>query len=89
MALLKVKITPRSRRNALLGWLGDELKIAITTVPEKGKANLAVEAFLADKLNLARRQVQVITGHTNPRKTLLVQGLSEAELNTQLELLLK
>ncbi|MCC6579175.1 MAG: DUF167 domain-containing protein, partial [Phycisphaeraceae bacterium] len=44
--------------------------------PEAGKANRAVCELLADVLGVAARQVAVVEGPTQPRKTLTVSGLT-------------
>ncbi|MEK7839378.1 MAG: DUF167 domain-containing protein, partial [candidate division NC10 bacterium] len=51
---LTVKVIPKSSRDSIAGWVGDALKVCVTAAPERGKANAAVEAVLADALGLAR-----------------------------------
>lgn len=50
MARLTVKVVPGSSRDQIVGWLGDALKVKVTAPPEKGRANAAVVAILADRL---------------------------------------
>jgi hypothetical protein len=60
---LKVKVSPGTGRNALLGVMPDKtLKIAIAAAPEKGKANQELIKFLADNLLVRRYQVKIISG---------------------------
>ncbi|NLX04303.1 MAG: YggU family protein [Phycisphaerae bacterium] len=73
---VRVKVVPGSTRTKIVGRLGDDLKVAVSAPPEKGKANQALTRFLADRLGLGKNEVQVISGQNNPRKTLLIRGVS-------------
>lgn len=84
-ALLEVKVTPKSSRDALLGWLGDALKVAVTAAPERGRANAAVEELLARSLDVAPSRVSVVAGHTSSRKRVSIKGLDGAEARRRLE----
>jgi uncharacterized protein len=71
--LLDVKVIPRARSAAVLDRIPDgALKIKVTAVPEKGKANAEVCALLAEYLGVAARSVEVISGHTSQRKRIRV-----------------
>jgi uncharacterized protein YggU (UPF0235/DUF167 family) len=41
-----IKVQPRARRNAIVGELGEGLKIALTAAPIDGRANQACIEFL-------------------------------------------
>jgi uncharacterized protein YggU (UPF0235/DUF167 family) len=77
-------VTPSSSKTALVGWLGDVLKLRVMAPPEKGKANAAVEELLADVLNLQKAHVRVIAGKTQPRKVVEINGLAEADVRARL-----
>ena len=83
-AILSVKVVPGASRDRIAGVLGDALKVATSTAPEKGKANAAVAGILAEALGLHRRDVRLHAGQTNPRKEFLVSGLSAAEVRRRL-----
>jgi uncharacterized protein (TIGR00251 family) len=55
-AAFTVKIHPRARRNAIVGEMGDALKISLTAPPVEGKANDACIAFLAELLDVPREK---------------------------------
>jgi uncharacterized protein (TIGR00251 family) len=82
--ILSVKVVPKSSRNRVAGWVGDALKICVTAPPERGKANAAVEAVLADALDVPKGCVRIVAGHTSPRKTVEIDGLDDAELRRRL-----
>jgi hypothetical protein len=67
--VLDVKVIPRAPTLEVSGWMADgALKVKVTAAPEKGKANEEVCAVLAAYLNVHRRTVEVILGHTSQRK---------------------
>ena len=78
--LLRVKVVPGASRSKIAGLLGDRIKIAVAAAPEDGKANEALCELLAKTLSLPRRNVIVTQGHTQPRKTLLIQGVDTTTL---------
>ncbi|QDU71229.1 DUF167 domain-containing protein [Mucisphaera calidilacus] len=83
---LHLKVVPGSKRSAVIGLLGDRLKIAVSAPPEAGKANKEVVALLAAKLSVAHRDVTIIRGAAQPRKTALIAGVSEREAVSRLGL---
>ncbi len=71
---LAVKVIPKSSRNEIVGVLADgTLRIKITAAPEKGKANEALCAFLAEELGIARSRVTVVRGHASTRKLVRIE----------------
>ena len=84
MSLLKIKVVPGSSRNYIAGWLGESLKIRVTAIPEKGKANDAVVALLADTLKIPKQDVTLSSGASSPRKTFKISGLSHPEIKSRL-----
>jgi uncharacterized protein YggU (UPF0235/DUF167 family) len=79
-----VKVVPASSRDAVAGWLGETLKVRVTAPAERGRANAAVEALLADALGVPRESARVVAGRSSPRKVVEIAGLSEAEVHRRL-----
>ena len=75
-----MKVVPGSSRDRVVGVLGDSLKIATAAAPEKGKANAAVAKILAKALGAEKRNVQLVSGPTNPRKEFCIAGFSAADV---------
>jgi len=50
------------------------LRLRVKAVPDKGKANQAVMALVADALGIAKGKVSLIAGETARLKTLSVEG---------------
>jgi uncharacterized protein YggU (UPF0235/DUF167 family) len=85
---LSVKLTPKAAANKIQGIAWDEhgaalLKVSVTAVPENGKANAALLALLAKQCKLPKSALQIESGATDRRKTLLIAG-DEAELAARL-----
>lgn len=75
-----VKVVPGSRSDAIVGWLGDRLKVKVAAPAEDGKANAAVCRVIAEDLGVRPSRVTLITGASNPEKTLRIEGFSSGEL---------
>ncbi len=73
-----VKVVPGSRKDEVVGALGDRLKIKVAAPPEDGRANAGVCALLAERLGVGRRAVEVVSGMTNPEKVVRVEGVDAA-----------
>jgi uncharacterized protein (TIGR00251 family) len=83
--VLSVKVVPGASRDRIVGPLGDALKIAVSAAPEGGKANQAVLGLLAEHLGIARNQMSILSGHTQPRKRVFVQAVSVEQARAKLE----
>jgi uncharacterized protein len=73
---LAVKVVPGSSRDALVGWLGQALKVCVRAPAERGKANKSVERLLAECLELTPKAVKIVGGKASARKWVEIQGLS-------------
>jgi uncharacterized protein YggU (UPF0235/DUF167 family) len=80
---LRVKVVPGARSEGL-DLYGDLLKVKVSAPPEKGRANEAVAAMLAQRLNLPSSAVRVVAGFTTPLKTLEIPQEGAAALQTLL-----
>jgi hypothetical protein len=77
---LAIKVVPGSSQQKIAGEYGDGLKVNVTAAAERGAANEAVIAVLADALGTAAANVRIVRGHRNPRKEVLIVGLSAEEI---------
>jgi uncharacterized protein (TIGR00251 family) len=87
MATLSVKVVPHASADRVAGRYGDGVKVQVSAPPEDGKANKAVLRVLADALNVKASQVQLLRGHTQPRKIVTIEGIDQATLNAWVETL--
>ena len=69
-----------ARRNEIRGVQDGMLKVSVTQVPEKGKANKAVIDLLAKKLGLKKSQIELIDGETSHQKRFLLRDVKPDEL---------
>jgi len=77
MGRVSLKVVPGSSRDEIVGWLGDALKVKVKAPPEKGRANAAVVALLADRLGVDTSSVTVGSGHGSPAKVVAVEGMDD------------
>ena len=78
--LLAVKVVPNASRSRVVGLLGAALKVSVAAAPEEGRANRAVETLLAQWLGVPGNQVKIIAGQTQPRKRVLIMGMSAEQV---------
>jgi uncharacterized protein (TIGR00251 family) len=75
-----VRLQPRSSRNEIVGTQGESLKIRLTAPPVDGMANEALIDFLSDALNIARRNVCIVSGLSSRSKIIEVRGVDLEEV---------
>lgn len=80
----QIKVTPGARRNHVGGLQAGALKVSVTQVAERGKANQYVLTLLADSLQLKKNQLELISGETARVKKIACAGLSAEELRLKL-----
>jgi hypothetical protein len=78
-ALVRVRVSPRSSRDSLGAVETSPLSVKLTAPAVDGEANRALVDFLAERLDLPRRAVEIVRGHRSRRKTLVLRGLSARE----------
>jgi uncharacterized protein (TIGR00251 family) len=81
---LALKAIPNAPRAAVVGWLGDALKIKVHAPALEGRANDELCAFLATALGLPRRAVTLVHGEKSRQKLVQIDGLALAEVKTRL-----
>lgn len=92
--IVRIKLTP----NASACGFGDlfqnadeqvYLKAGITTAPEKGKANKDLIKMLAKELQIAKQNIELISGATTHLKKLYINQQLTPELTQKLNGLIK
>ncbi len=61
------------------------MKVTVTQVAEKGKANKAIVSLLCKRLHLRKSQLELIAGETSSRKRFLVRGIDVEQLRNRIE----
>lgn len=71
---LSIKVIPRAARTGFAGEMADgSRKLRVRAVPENGKANEEVCAFLATHFGVRREQVRIVSGATVQRKRIRIE----------------
>jgi uncharacterized protein (TIGR00251 family) len=81
---LLLKVVPKSSRDRIVGWVGDRLKVAVRAAPERGRANAAVVAVLAEALELPASRFRIVSGESSPQKTVEIDGADLARVSSRL-----
>lgn len=71
---LTVHAQPGARQAALRGQHGDAVKVAVKEAAQDGKANKAIEVFVAKSLGVAKSSVNVTSGQASRSKRLFIAG---------------
>lgn len=82
---LRLRVSPGARRSELVGRHGEGWKVRVAAAPEGGRANEAVLDLLAAELELPRRSLSIVAGHTGREKVVLMEGIDRAESERRLE----
>lgn len=80
--ILEVKVAPKAKQDAVVGFEGEALKVRVTEAPDKGKANEAVIALLAETLSLPKRDIVLVSGDKSRRKRFLLPVSARAILDS-------
>lgn len=81
---IAVRVHPGAKLNAIGGMHAGALKVSITAPATDGRANDALIAFLAERLDVPRARVSLLAGATSRSKTLRIEGKSAAEVQAAL-----
>ena len=79
-AVLPVRAQPGAKRNEIRGQQDGMLKVSVTQIAEKGKANKALLEVLAKGLGLRKSQLLLLSGETSSHKRFLVRGVTREQL---------
>ena len=79
-AVLPLRAQPGARRNEIRGEQDGMLKVSVTQIAEKGKANKALVEVLAKGLGLRKSQFALLSGETSSHKRFLVRGITREQL---------
>lgn len=79
MSRITVRVIPNASKSEVAGREGSTWKIRLAAPPVDGKANEALVRFLADALDLAQSEIEVLRGHAAKTKILDIP-LAEADI---------
>ncbi|HEU4635364.1 MAG TPA: DUF167 domain-containing protein [Edaphobacter sp.] len=81
---LSVRVHPGAKQDAVTGLYAGAVKIALKAPAVDGRANEALIAFVAERLQLPRSRVALVGGVTSRSKMLRITGKSAAEVGAAL-----
>jgi len=76
---LELKVVPRSSRNEIKREANGLLKVRLQAPPVDGKANKALIKFLAEKLNVSKSSITIVSGETGRNKIVRINGITSLE----------
>ena len=74
---VQIKVTPNASKNQIVGWEENILRVRIKGVPEKGRVNEELIAFLSSILEIPKSNIEIVSGHTSRIKRLKIEGLPD------------
>jgi uncharacterized protein len=82
---IAIKVQPNARKNEIVGFSNDTLRLKIAAPPDKGKANKELIEFLSDALDLKKSDISILRGLTDHNKLIAIEGISLEELMVRLD----
>jgi uncharacterized protein (TIGR00251 family) len=84
-ARVRLRVSPGARRSEIAGRYGEGWKVRVAAPAENGRANDAVLALLAERLQLPRRSLTIVSGHSARDKVVEMAGIDAHESERRLE----
>lgn len=79
-----VRVQPSAPRTRIIGEHDGALKIALAAPPVDGKANAECIRFLAQFLDVSRRDIEIISGETARTKVIFLHRISAKQFEEKL-----
>jgi uncharacterized protein (TIGR00251 family) len=83
-AAFAVHVVPKSTKNEVVGKHGDALKVHLTSSSVSGAANDTLLDFLAKKLKVKQKRIEVAAGLGSTEKMIIVLGLTPGQVEDRL-----
>ena len=83
--IILVKVTPNASKCNVEGWQEGILRIRIRAVPEKGRANEALIAYLSEMLDVSKSALRIISGQSARIKRVSIEGLTIEQIKARLD----
>ncbi len=75
-----VRVVPRASKSEIIGEHDGALKIRLASPPVNGAANAELIKILAKKFDVAKSEVEIISGQTSKQKQVRINGLDSKKL---------
>jgi uncharacterized protein (TIGR00251 family) len=77
---IDVRVVPRAARSEIAGTRDGRLLVRLSAPPVEGAANAALIVFVADRLGVPKRSIQIISGEKSRSKRIAVAGADAEEV---------
>ncbi len=79
---IKFLVKSNAKKTKILGYdeWQDGIEIAISSPPEKGKANQELVEFLASLLSISKNNIQIISGKKSRVKVVEITGITQEKI---------
>ncbi len=74
---VSVKVKTKAKKEGIKKSAQGGLIVSVNEAPEKGKANERVIKLLAEHFKTAKSNIEIISGQTSSRKTIVILSVSE------------
>lgn len=81
---MRLRVVPGSKIPGVVGRHGDAWKLRVAAPPERGRANEAAVALLAETLRVQPDDVRLVAGHGSSDKVVEVSGIAPSEAERRL-----
>jgi uncharacterized protein len=85
-AILTIHVQPKASRTECAGIYGGAVKIRVAAPPVDGKANEALVAFLAERLDMAPSGIEILAGASGRHKRVLLKRCAARDVLVRLGL---
>lgn len=78
--VVDVRVVPRAKKTELAGTRDGAILIRVSAPPVEGAANDAVIALLAERLDIPRRHIRIVSGQSSRHKRLEIVGVTPEQI---------
>ena len=81
---ISVRVHPNASKSEIAGFSDGVWQVKVSAPPVKGKANMALIAFLSEVLGVGKSRLSIVKGNTSRNKLIAVAGLGDEEVMKRL-----
>ena len=82
--VIRVLVQPRASAERVFRLYDGTVKAYVASAPKRGRANIRLIRLLADRLRVARRDIEIVSGTAGRRKLIRVAGLTQADVRQRI-----
>ena len=78
--IVDVRVIPRAQKTELAGTREGAILVRVSAPPVEGAANDAVIALLAERLDIPRRDIRIMSGQSSRHKRIEIVGATPEQI---------